>query len=77
MSTTVTPNVGDTAISNGVVDIRVNFNKNAGDSTVRNEVTKEINRVFGVTSPTQLANYVMYCLPSGVMSGIAYAYINS
>jgi hypothetical protein len=77
LSTTVTPNVGDTAISNGVVDIRVNHNKAAGDGTVVNAVTAEINRVFGVTNPTQLANYVMYCLPTGVMIGIAYAYINS
>ena len=75
--TTVTPNSGDTAISNGVVDIRVNHSKAAGDATVRNAVTAEINRVFGVTSPTQLANHVMYCLPTGVMIGIAYAYINS
>ena len=77
MSVAVTPNVGDTAISNGVVDIRVNYKKSAGDGTVVNAVTAELNRVFGVSSPTALANYVMYCLPSGVMSGIAYAYINS
>ncbi len=77
LSTTITPNIGDTAISNGVVDIRVNHNKTAGDGTIVNAVTTEINRVFGVTNPNQLANHVMYCLPSGVMSGIAYAYINS
>jgi hypothetical protein len=75
--TTITPNIGDTAISNGVVDIRVNHNKTAGDGIIVNAVTAEINRVFGVTNPNQLANHVMYCLPSGVMSGIAYAYINS
>jgi hypothetical protein len=77
MLTTVTPNIGDTAISNGVVDISVNYNISAGDATIRNAVTAEINRVFGVSSPTVLANHVMYCLPTGVMTGIAYAYINS
>jgi hypothetical protein len=77
MLTTITPNIGDTNISNGVVDIMVFHNKTAGDATIRNAVTTEINRVFGVTSPNVLANHVMYCLPSGVMSGIAYAYINS
>ena len=77
MSTTITPNNGTTAISNGVVDIRVNHNKTAGDGTVVNAVTAEINRVFGVTSPTVLADHLMFCLPSGVMSGIVYAYINS
>ncbi|KAL3796919.1 hypothetical protein ACHAW5_005399 [Stephanodiscus triporus] len=77
MLTTITPNAGDTNIINGVVDIKVNHNKTAGDGTIVNAVTTELNRVFGVTSPTALANHVMYCLPSGVMSGIAYAYISS
>ena len=66
-----------TAISNGVVDIKVNLAKSAGDGSVVNAVTTEINKVFGVTSPNSLANHVMYCLPSGVMSGIAYAYVGS
>jgi hypothetical protein len=66
-----------TAISNGVVDIKVNLATSVGDATVVNAVTTEINRVFNVGSPNSLANHVMYCLPSGVMSGIAYAYINS
>ena len=69
------PNDGTTNIA---VDVKVNLNITAGgDSTVRNEVTNKINSVFGVTSPNQLANHVMYCLPSGVMNGIAYAYVNS
>ena len=65
-----------TAISNGVVDIKVNLAKSAGDANVRNAVTTEINKVFGVGGPNLLANHVMYCLPSGVI-GSAYAYINS
>ena len=76
-SMTSNPNDGTTAISNGVVDIKVALAVSAGDSSVRNEVTIKINSVFGVTSPNQLANHVMYCLPSGTMGGIAYAYINS
>jgi hypothetical protein len=71
------PNDGTTAINNGVVDIKVDLAKSAGDNSVRNAVTTKINSVFGVTSPNQLANHVMYCLPSGTMGGIAYAYINS
>jgi hypothetical protein len=82
MLTTVTPNPGDTNIVNGVVDIKVNLNKTGvngtfQDGTIKNAVTAELNRVFGVTSPTALANHVMYCLPSGAMSGIAYANVNS
>jgi hypothetical protein len=39
--------------------------------------TAAINAEFGVSNPSALANHVMYCLPTGTMSGIAYAYINS
>ena len=44
---------------------------------MRNAVTAALNAQFGVTSPNQLADHVMYCLPAGTMEGIAYAYINS
>jgi len=76
-SMTSIPNDGTTAISSGVVDIKVDLNVAAGDSNVRNAVTAKLISVFGVSSPDQLANHVMYCLPSGVMKGIAYAYVNS
>jgi hypothetical protein len=68
---------GTTDINNGVVDIKVPYSISAGDSVIRNEVTTKLNSVFGVGSPVELANHVMYCMPSGTMSGIAYAYINS
>jgi hypothetical protein len=75
---TSNPNDGTTAISNGVVDIKVALAVAPGiDGAIVNAVTTKINSVFGVTSPNQLANHVMYCLPSGTMNGIAYAYINS
>jgi hypothetical protein len=76
-SMTTNPNDGTTAIASGVVDVKVDFGVAAGDLTIRNEVTNKINAVFGVTRPDQLANYVMYCMPPGVISGIAYAYVNS
>ena len=74
----MTSNFGDgtTAINNGVVDIRVNLNRSAGDVNIRNAVTTKINSVFGVSSPDVLANHVMYCLPSGVLS-TAYAFVGS
>ena len=72
------PNDGTTAISNGVVDIKVDLNFGSRiDGNVNNAVTSKINEVFGVSSPRQLADHVMYCQPSGTMGGIAYAYINS
>jgi hypothetical protein len=73
----VNPNDLTTAISNGVVDIKVNLDKSAGDSMVSNAVTAKINSVFGVSNPNVLADNVMYCYPSGVLNGIAYAYVNS
>jgi hypothetical protein len=77
-SMTSNPNDGTTAISNGVVDIKVALAVAPRiDGAIVNAVTTKINSVFGVTSPNQLANHVMYCLPSGTMDGIAYAYINS
>ena len=44
---------------------------------MRPAITAALNAQFGVSSPTQLADHVMYCLPAATMSGIAYAYINS
>ena len=46
------------------------------DETMRNQITDALNAQFGVGSPTQLADHVMYCLPPGSMGGIAYAFIN-
>jgi len=79
MSSTA-PNDGSTNIENGVVTIRINRDVVAGeDGQVNNAVTTKIKELFGVSSPRQLADYVMYCHPEGTMrpGGIAYAYINS
>ena len=61
----------------GATTVSVNVATTAGDSTMRSAITNELKAQFGVSSPTALANKVMYCLPPGTMSGIAYAYINS
>ncbi|KAL7455257.1 hypothetical protein ACHAWC_007593, partial [Mediolabrus comicus] len=68
-----------TSITNGVMTIDVAIEQtgsNNGDIT--NAVTAKINELFGVSNPTAIgADYLMYCLPSGAMPGIAYAYINN
>ena len=75
---TSNPNDGGTTdIHNGVVDVKVDLNRSAGDDAIRNAVTIKLNAVFGVGSPIELADHVMYCLPPGAMPEIAYAYINS
>ena len=66
-----------TSISNGVVTVTLNTSVSDGDTVMRNAITSELNAQFGVSSPTQLANHVMYCLPPGTMTGIAYAFVNS
>jgi hypothetical protein len=68
---------GDTRISNGVTTVRVRMSTNKGDSAMRNAITSALNQNFGRSSPTQLADHVMYCLPAGTLDGIAYAYPNS
>lgn len=65
-----------TAIYNGVVTVTLASTSTAdGDSVMRNAITTELQNQFG-TSPEYLADHVLYCLPSGTMSGIAYAYVN-
>lgn len=66
-----------TNISVGVTTVNVAVSTTQGDATMRNEITSALNTQFGVASPSSLANHVMYCLPAGTLSGIAYAYINS
>jgi hypothetical protein len=67
---------GETGISNGVTTVRVNMSTRKGDSAMQNAITAGLNVNFGVSSPGALADHVMYCLPSGTMKGIAYAYVN-
>jgi hypothetical protein len=64
-------------IRNGVVTIPVSTSTSQGDVAMRNAVTEQLNYQFSVSSPNQLATHVMYCLPSGTMTGVAYAFIDS
>mmetsp|Transcript_28882 Transcript_28882/g.44125 ORF Transcript_28882/g.44125 Transcript_28882/m.44125 type:complete len:734 (-) Transcript_28882:114-2315(-) len=47
-----------------------------GDSAMRNKISAQLLADHG-TAANSLANNLMYCLPPGTMSGIAYAFINS
>lgn len=64
-------------VSNGATTVTVTVSTNQGDNMIRNEISLELNAMFGVNSPAQLADHVMYCLPSGILHGVAYAFINS
>jgi hypothetical protein len=73
-----TPRVGaSVSIANGVVTIFVNRNAADGNDIIREAATAALSKQFGVQSPKQLADHVMYCLPQAAMTGIAYAYVNS
>lgn len=66
-------------IINGVTTVNIPslVVSGASDGSVRDAVTAALNTQFGVSSPSQLADHVMYCLPGGTAgSWIAYAYVN-
>ncbi|GFH55217.1 hypothetical protein CTEN210_11693 [Chaetoceros tenuissimus] len=70
------PATGD-GINGGVTTVQVSSSTTDGDSVMNNQIATALNTNFGVSSPNQIANHVMYCLPAGTMSGIAYANVNN
>jgi hypothetical protein len=68
---------GTDSIVDGAVTVSISTLTSEGDATMRNAISAQLNTQFGVSHPTQLANHLMYCLPPGTMSGIAYAFVNS
>lgn len=75
---TINPGGAANGIVDGVVTITVDTAATSGnDGVMRNAVTDAIKAQFGVSHPTNIADHWMYCLPPGVMGGIAYAFVNS
>lgn len=64
-------------INNGVYTVTVSSKSTEGDLKMNNDIAGALNEDFGVSSPNQIADHVMYCLPAGTMSGIAYANVNN
>jgi len=64
-------------ITNGVVTVAVTTKLADGVSTMRNAITAQLNSDFSVSNPDELANHIMCCSPPGMMSYIAYAWVNS
>ena len=62
-----------TDIIGGIVTVKVNtaITSDLSDTedAFEEDVTKKLNRVFGVNSPEELADHVMYCLPEETMDG--------
>jgi len=44
---------------------------------IRNRISDALNIAYNVTSPNELADHVMYCLPPGSMPAVAYGIVNS
>ena len=66
-----------TSIKNGVVTITLpDILTSQGHAVMRNAISKELNLQFGVSSPRELADYAMYCLPPGSVKK-SYALVNS
>ena len=73
-------NSGDVSIINGMITVRIPFvSTTEGDAIMRNAISTEINDIFDVNSPEELADYIIYCLPPDTFKKgkIAYAYMNS
>jgi len=73
-------NSGDVSILNGMITVRIPFvSTTQGDAIMRNAISMEVNEIFDVNSPGELADYIIYCLPPGTFKKgkIAYAYMNS
>jgi hypothetical protein len=74
---------GKVDIVNGVATVRIpSVTVSQGTAVMRNAISKELNAIFGTKNPSELADYVMYCLPpgtfaSGTYSPIGYAYYNN
>ena len=66
-----------TGINSGVTTVTVPSKSTDGDAKMNNDIVTALNTKFNVSSPNQIANHVMYCLPAGTMSGIAYANVNN
>ena len=63
-------------ITNGVTTVNVNVSTSEGGPAMRNAITTALNTQFGVSSPNQIADHVMYCYPPGTINGLAFAYVN-
>ncbi|GFH56571.1 hypothetical protein CTEN210_13047 [Chaetoceros tenuissimus] len=70
------PATGD-GINKGVTTVSVPSSSTDGDSVMNNYISVALNVKFSVTSPNQIADHIMFCLPPGTMKGLAYAHVNN
>ncbi|CAJ1961535.1 unnamed protein product [Cylindrotheca closterium] len=66
-----------TNIVNGITTVQVPLSKSAGEAAILNAINSEMTTQFS-TRVSDLADFVMFCLPPGVMhpDDIAYAHMN-
>ena len=55
-----------TDISNGVMTVKIDALPSDGEDAARQSIIQKLKEVFK-TSPSNLADHVMFCLPPGVM----------
>lgn len=66
-----------TSINNGVVTVTLpDMLTSRGHAVMRNAISEELNQQFGVSSPSELADFAIYCLPPGSVQK-SYALVNS
>ena len=68
-----------TGIVNGVMTVEIAnlVNEESIDAVLERAITTKINEVFGVNSPKDIAEHVMFCLSYQPFSSSAKAYIGS
>mmetsp|Transcript_34859 Transcript_34859/g.72593 ORF Transcript_34859/g.72593 Transcript_34859/m.72593 type:complete len:922 (-) Transcript_34859:256-3021(-) len=64
-------------IAGGTVTLQVPVKVSAGDNVIRNAITDQLTEQFGVSSPAELADHVMYCVPQGAIPMASYSFVHN
>jgi len=65
-----------TDIADGIVTVKVPVAPTEDHGVIREAVTTRLKEMFDITSPEQLADHVLYCLPRDTQGWIGYAYLD-
>ena len=73
----VPDSAGAGTIQDGVTEVTIAVAASLGnDGLMNNAITVELNAAFGVMSPSEIADHLLYCLPANTLDGIANAMLN-
>uniref|UniRef100_A0A7S2YG23 VWFA domain-containing protein n=1 Tax=Entomoneis paludosa TaxID=265537 RepID=A0A7S2YG23_9STRA len=64
-------------IAGGVTTLYIPKTLSSGENVIRNTITARLKEEYGVSSPQELADHVMYCLPEGVMPLASWSFVHN